>query len=382
MTDILLVLIWIQTVSINIISRQQKLQLPRKELDICLFTGIGNACIFGNGLVMIGHYFSKRRSLANGLALSGASLGQFALPPLLQLLLDTYALKGTLLIIGAMYFNVIACGLLYRPTAFYSQIHKQSQDAPERVELLDKPNGELSDQAKSFQSGDSSEADELNNPKVEVRKRLFADTENQSKGMENVLAGSVDSLHSAVVQSVDQSEMVGNSKENIGARCGAFCKNLLDFSVLRNYVVLLFVMVSFLCFFGHFNFILFMPLSASLKGVTKYEKAYLVSITGICDLCGRILIGFLGDSNIIPRYRLMALSCLVVGINIFLFTFANVFWWMAIHVGIYGFFGGCYVAINAPVLIDLVGMKHMPKVLGVVLFIQGLGAALGQPALG
>ena len=42
---------------------------------------------------MLGQYFHKRRSLANGLALSGASVGMFAIPPLLQYLLDTYTLK-------------------------------------------------------------------------------------------------------------------------------------------------------------------------------------------------------------------------------------------------------------------------------------------------
>jgi MFS family permease len=60
---------------------------------LCLILGFGNACLFGNGLVMLGQYFSKRRSLANGLSLSGASLGQFAIPPLLQYLLDTFSLK-------------------------------------------------------------------------------------------------------------------------------------------------------------------------------------------------------------------------------------------------------------------------------------------------
>jgi len=61
---------------------------------LCSFiSGFGNACIFGNGFVILGQYFTKRRTLANGLGLSGASVGQFVLPPLLQYLLDTYSLK-------------------------------------------------------------------------------------------------------------------------------------------------------------------------------------------------------------------------------------------------------------------------------------------------
>ena len=349
-----------------------------------IFTGIGNACIFGNGLVMIGHYFSKRRSLANGLSLAGASVGQFTMPPLMQFLLDEYSLKGAMVILGAIYFNVIACGLLYRPTSFYTQRHNKQQKA-ETDKLVSKTNGDVpvQDKSKPFQSGDSTANDELNDPQEESRTKLLTENVNQSEGLNSMLTGSVDSLHSAVIEDQSKNMSDGQDKHSAGlSKCGAFCKNLLDFSVLKNYVVILFVCVSFLAFFGHFNFILFMPLSAYSKGAGKYEKAALVSITGGCDLCGRILVGVAGDMNIVPRYKIMALAVLVTGINIFIFAFSNSLWWMAVHVGLYGFFGGCYVAINGPVLIDLVGLKLMPKVLGVVLFIQGLGAALGQPALG
>ena len=350
-----------------------------------LITGIGNACIFGNGLVMIGHYFSKRRSLANGLSLAGASVGQFALAPILQFLLDTYTLNGTLLLIGGLYFNVIVCGLLYRPTTFYTERRKKSKDVAERYKLFEEKNGGVPDQLKTHQSMEGVPVKDLDlEAKDESQNRLLGEIVNQSGDKNSVLTRSVDSLHTAVVKSEDQSNKMekNKSKNNSGTSIRAFCKNLLDFSVLKNYIVILFVCVSFLAFFGHFNFILFMPLSAFSKGVSDYEKAYLVSITGLCDLVGRILVGFIGDLNIIARYKLYALAVLITGINIFIFALADSFWWMAIHVGLYGFFGGCYVSINGPVLIDLVGLKQMPKVLGVVLFIQGLGAAFGQPALG
>ena len=330
--------------------------------------------------MMIGHYFSKRRSLANGLSLAGASLGQFVLPPILQFLLDTYTLNGTLLLIGGLYFNVIACGLLYRPTTFYTNRHRKSKRKSETKKLMKEKNASEQEQLKSNQSDDNVTKE----MKEESENRLLGETVDQSGGKNSVLTGSVDSLHTAVVQSENQSKKMegSKSKNNSGKSIRTFCKTLLDFSVLKNYIVILFVCVSFLAFFGHFNFILFMPPSAYLKGATDYQKAYLISITGICDLVGRILIGLIGDMNIIARYKLYALAVLITGINIFIFTFADNFWWMAVHVGLYGFFGGCYVSINGPVLIDLVGLKQMPRVLGVVLFIQGLGAAFGQPALG
>ncbi|KAH3804544.1 monocarboxylate transporter 12-like [Dreissena polymorpha] len=349
--------------------------------------GFGNACIFGNGLVMLGHYFKKRRSLANGLALSGASIGMFAVPPLLQYLLDTYSLKGTMVIIGGIYMNAAVAGALYRPVSHYmdpkvdskSETNKLlgTEPAENHVELgtvrkhvdSDENHG---DQQKSFDFDDIDRDAEDNKFKI---------------NNQDVLIGSVDSLHSLALKTEDQSKSnmadKGNEKKNrITNKCLQFIVGLLDFSVLNNFVVDMFVVVSFLIFFGHFNFVLFMPATATVRGYSKYDRAFLVSISGICDLVGRILVGVAGDLHFCARYKILATASLLFSLVIFGFAFATQYWLMGILVGLYGFLGGCYVAINAPVLIDLVGLAAMPKVLGVVLFIQGLGAAFGQPLLG
>ena len=68
---------------------------------------------------MIGKYFNKRRSLATGLGLAGASIGQFAMPPIIEFLLETYGLSGTLLVMGALYFHAAISGALFRPLSDY-----------------------------------------------------------------------------------------------------------------------------------------------------------------------------------------------------------------------------------------------------------------------
>lgn len=59
-----------------------------------VFVGIGYGMMFGPSLVVVGMYFQKRRSLANGLAAAGGSLGQLLIPQLLHLLIQTYGFKG------------------------------------------------------------------------------------------------------------------------------------------------------------------------------------------------------------------------------------------------------------------------------------------------
>ena len=285
-----------------------------------------------------------------------------------------------MLIIGGIYLNVIVCGAIYRPTEYYIE----PQEKKQKEEKLLLGDGEPS----SWTVGSSI----VKNPKDINRKETSVKGGAESQVEQELLdqtakqtSGSVNSLHPIEVEMENGCPPKREKKHLLSRHCSdcqEFFAKLLDFRILRSYIVLLFVALSFLIFFGHFNFILFMPPSASSLGITKYEKASLVSVTGICDLFGRILVGVAGDLNVVPRYKLMAGATFGCSLSILAFTFAKSFWPMAVFVGLYGFFGGCYVAINAPVLIDFVGLMRMPKVLGVVLFIQGLGAAFGQPCLG
>ena len=55
--------------------------------------GIGCGLLFGPSLVVVGQYFHKRRALANGLALSGGSIGQLVIPMYLALVIRTYGFQ-------------------------------------------------------------------------------------------------------------------------------------------------------------------------------------------------------------------------------------------------------------------------------------------------
>ncbi|CAC5418741.1 unnamed protein product [Mytilus coruscus] len=287
-------------------------------------TGIGNSCLYGNGVVMIGSYFKRVRTVANGIALSGASVGTFVIPPLMEFLLQTYGLPGTYLILGGLYLSVAVSGALYRPLKFYS-IERKAGGNDQNHKLL---------------------KEDLND------------------------------------STIKKTNLVSN---NIAIKiCGKpiVIPKIFHFSVLKMPEVVFYTIFSFLVFFGYFNFIILMPLDAASKGFASFEKAWLVSCAGIGDLFGRIVVGIVGDLRIIERYKILGATCIFCGINILIFNFATVFWWCAIHTTLYGFFGGAYVALNSIVLIDMVGLEIMPKAIGVVLLIQGLGAAIGQPVEG
>lgn len=322
---------------------------------------------------MVGMYFKKWRSLATGLALSGASVGTFVIPILLEALLETFSLYGAILVISAFYFNGCVSAALYRPFSFYTKCAEKKNSPESKNELL--PQEEPTFKEPTEQS-------ETEKIQTESEKNTeYSHVESEEEVKKSLLE-------------LNQTEDT-TSKQPAPAPSGRpvwrfeLCGRtwslpvIIQFNVLKMPVVLFFTVFSFFVFIGYFNFILFLPVDALSRGITRYEKAVLVSCTGVGDLVGRILVGFLGDLKLIQRYKILAISCILCGANIIMFEIAGqVYWWMAIHATLYGFFGGCYVAINSIVLIDMVGLKLMPKALGVVLLIQGLGAAIGQPLEG
>ncbi|WAR27312.1 MOT14-like protein [Mya arenaria] len=79
-----------------------------------VLTGCGFGFVFLAAIVVVTRHFQKHRSLACGLALSGAGGGAFICSPLIEWLLATFSLSGTLLILAAIVLNCIPCGLLFR----------------------------------------------------------------------------------------------------------------------------------------------------------------------------------------------------------------------------------------------------------------------------
>lgn len=173
-----------------------------------------------------------------------------------------------------------------------------------------------------------------------------------------------------------------NNKSKCRSKCSSVISKFIDVSVLRNYMTIFFFAESFLVFFGLFNFIVFNPAIVISRGMTKYHKAWLVSVAGIGDLIARIGTGFFADRNYIKRYKLKAIVSILCGINCLVYIFADSFPWMIAHCFMYGFTSGAYVCLLPVVMLDFVGLETLSKTLGMVILSQGLSGVVGQMTLG
>ncbi|XP_072048455.1 monocarboxylate transporter 12-like [Amphiura filiformis] len=82
------------------------------SLYLILMTGVGVRYAVLILMSVIGDYFDQYYAIANSVAISGTSVGVMIFAPLTQFLLDQYGWRGALFLLGAIYFNLSACGAL------------------------------------------------------------------------------------------------------------------------------------------------------------------------------------------------------------------------------------------------------------------------------
>lgn len=92
-----------------------------------LSVGLGFALCYSPAIAMVGKYFSRRKALAYGIAMSGSGIGTFILAPVVQLLIEQFSWRGALLILGGFVLNLCVCGALMRPITL-----QEDQTTPEQ----------------------------------------------------------------------------------------------------------------------------------------------------------------------------------------------------------------------------------------------------------
>ncbi|XP_041939574.1 monocarboxylate transporter 12-B isoform X1 [Alosa sapidissima] len=299
-------------------------------LSLGVLTGVGFALSYTPAISMVGAYFSERKALAFGIAMSGSGIGTFILAPVVQLLIDYYSWRGALLILGGFVSNLCVCGALLRPIVL-------KEDEDEACPL-----------ARDSECG------------------FKAPTEKE------------------VLQTKMDSERCSSSSSSFSS-CSV--SSLSCFQSLQEYSFLL--MPDFLVLAGSFlflangcslPFVYLVPYALDV-GVSHHQAAFLMSILGIVDIIGNITFGWLTDRRWLKRHRKLCymfalgmegLCCLFIPL---LRTFALLVPFSVL----YGYFDGAYVALIPVVTSDVVGTSQLSSALGVAYFLHAIPYLLSPP---
>ncbi|XP_071500449.1 monocarboxylate transporter 12-like [Diadema antillarum] len=118
---------------------------------IGIFWGVSVALIYNSSQVVVAYNFKRSHSRANSVASAGVGIGIMVLPPLLQLCINEYGWRGTLLLMSGVQAQLLVAALIFRPPAkkkrqlksgSISQASKEDEGTAEPLVEVHKPSAD------------------------------------------------------------------------------------------------------------------------------------------------------------------------------------------------------------------------------------------------
>ncbi|CAG2210650.1 unnamed protein product [Mytilus edulis] len=356
---------------------------------LSFLVGVGMALILPPSIYLLGTYFSKRRAMANGIAISGCCLGGLVCPPLYRYLLDNYGLRGALLLTGGILMHDIPMACLLRPNSKSSNISKNEteketndtrniteSERPIRIQNVVKDHSNKNGDVNMYNV--SSGSDPLLYEKKSKIKLLSSS--------ENCLYKNVDTqLHDGHYNkrrfSISDPLTFGNRSASIGLsitnlnssnnqvsdspvevqKCPHPCTPFL------NPTFILFVVANCLATTVSATFLSYLPLYAKHHNIDNIKIVILVSLTGAVDFVGRICSGIMADIRHIKTYYILAISQGVCGVIYNCSPLLTSFDELVVFCVAIGLFAGVQLVLMFSHTVEIVGLDLTPPAVSILI---------------
>nr|CAD7572706.1 unnamed protein product [Timema californicum] len=156
-------------------------------------------------------------------------------------------------------------------------------------------------------------------------------------------------------------------------------REMLDFSLLKDPVFILFTGSNFLTSIGFNMPYLYIVAQAKERGVSESYANYLLSVIGIANLVGRIILGYISDKPWINRLAIYNTCLTLCGLGTAMSAFCRDMWTFAFYASVFGFTIGAYVGLTSVILVDLLGLDKLTNAFGLLLLFQGIASFVGPP---
>lgn len=359
-----------------------------------VLTGLGFGLSFPPSVVISTRHFNKRRGMANGINMAGAAMGGICVPILMQFLIDSYGLKGCMLVLGSIMGHICPCALLLRPAHKYPLVQKETQqlfldenleknlnnfhishDMTEQ-ELLEDKDSNTKDAQRGGMNVDHEvrvqliKNSEYNSQSSLTTRRHHKASESCSLGASITAISSI-SLSSQnipkevmLVEEISPSSPKKTKNKNDFVTCCEFFQNL-NFSLFKSINFCLLMLSFFFLTYSYHSIFIILPSYGREQGLTIHQSMFLIPAFGGVDVLGRLISGFINDKCVIRRKEIFILYVLCHGVGYLLIpqfhNFTSILSW-CIAFGIFtGGFNGTFVII----LVDCVGIEQLSSAWGI-----------------
>lgn len=385
-----------------------------------VLSGIGSGLTFVPLPVMLSLYFRKYFGIAMGCLTGAYALSKLAVTPMIQLILEEYGCRGTLLIMGGFMLHVCVGASLFQPAPQHSSLAPKEDTngttEPSAVRTKSEKDTPKIEKLKLVESGvNHSDLAEVKNnhqmaePETEtdvflVESQTKTQLELNSKWdrfedhhISNVslhLASSLDIFGSTNTEAFNKfNETTGDDnalekkkkKKNTHCCSSWFRDKLLksiDHTLLKEKVfyIVCFQQSLLLVAMVYSTTYLF-PFGVE-TGLYPMQAAGLVSTRSIGELAGRLTGPMILAALKLPTRLTYMASVFLHGICLIVLTYMTTLVSAYAVAGIAGVLFGAAVGLNGLLIVETMGVKRLPSVLGLVAFFQGCFLLAAGPITG
>ncbi|MPC37344.1 Monocarboxylate transporter 12 [Portunus trituberculatus] len=117
-------------------------------------------------------------------------------------------------------------------------------------------------------------------------------------------------------------------------------------------------------------------------GISADDSANLISVIGILNCLGMVVMGYVGDRSWSSPVLIYNISMVVCGLSVLVMPFITNYWLLALASAVFGLFISANYALTSVIVVELVSLEAFSKAYGLLLLIQGLANLIGPPLVG
>jgi len=159
-------------------------------------------------------------------------------------------------------------------------------------------------------------------------------------------------------------------------------QEMMDLSLLKDWIFIMFAVSNFLTSIGFNAPYVYTVDRAKLLQIETDDASFLLSVIGIANTMGRIVLGYISDRSWIDRLYLYNACLAVCGISLGMSNFCTDYTSQAVFCAVFGVTSGAYVGLTSVVLVDLLGLDKLTNAFGLLLLFQGIASVIGPPIIG
>lgn len=398
------------------------------SVGICTGTGFG--LMYLPAIVCVTCYFEKKRAFATGIAVCGSGIGTFLLAPITEWMVTELGWKGAMLVTAGFVLNCCVFGALFRPlekkpvvrrmTNFsFSQLptngdlrkgslpngHIGSNGevciAPLKTENLKKHSSLLGINNHTQHSSiihqiQSATSQTLSCGTTSSRRSSIRLRSGHLARKDVFYSGSMRNMPACVSDLYLYEEEVEAKVEQQKPTMPEKFKNwlcppvmqeafieMMNFQLMRDVVFLMFGFSNFFTNIG-FNvpFVYTKDRAVGLRLAGEDYASYLLSVIGIANTIGRVILGYLSDRSCINRLWLYNGSLTLCGLATAFSSFCVNYELMVLYAAVFGATAGAYVSLTSVILVDLLGLDKLTNAFGLLLLFEGIACLIGPPITG